>query len=123
MDLPEMTYEQWCQNSKALLAECAKYDQWRKRTKLAILTDLAPRIAKLSQQMYNGRGFHYSKEQSLGNLIVALAIPYQWCANHCAKIPEQRIDMITNQVIASSLFQEVVEAEKSAAEWTAKNSA
>ena len=112
-----MTYEQWCDNSKALIAECAKYNQWRIRTMNRVLTNLAPRIAALRGRMYDGCGFHYGKEAELGKLIGFLAVPYQWSANHCGKIPDQRCEMITTQVIAEGLFNDVWKAELSAAQY------
>jgi len=64
-------------------------------------------------QMYMGCGFHYSLEQQLGGLIKELAMPVQWCANHCAKIPDDRLRLIGLQVSMMMLTQSVVEAEKS----------
>jgi hypothetical protein len=109
----EMTYEQWCANSAALVLEAEKLDKWRVRSKLRLLTDLAPRIGKLSQQFYMGCGFHYSLEKSLGYLIAELSMPVQWSANHCAKIPEDRLRIIMLQVNMSMLVNQVVKAEKS----------
>lgn len=109
----EMTYEQWCANSAALVAEAKKLDHWRERSKLRLLTDIAPRIGKLSTQFYMGCGFHYSLESSLGYLIKELAMPVQWSANHCAKIPEDRLRIIMLQVNMSMLVNQVVKAEKS----------
>jgi hypothetical protein len=108
-----MNYEQFCENSKALIAEAKKYDNWRVRSKARLLTDLAPRIGKLGTQMYMGCGFHYSLERQLGNLITELSMPVQWCANHCEKIPEDRLRLIGLQVSMMMLTQSVVEAEKS----------
>lgn len=108
----EMTYEQWCANSTALVAEAEKLDKWRVRSKLRLLTDLAPRIGKLSQQFYMGCGFHYSLEQSLGHLVKELAMPIHWSANHCGKIPEDRLRIIMLQVSMSMLVHQVVKAEK-----------
>lgn len=113
MSYPEMTYEQWCANSPALLAEAKKLDGWRVRAKLRLLTDIAPRIGKLSQQFYSGCGFHYSLESQLGTLIKDLSLPVQWSANWCAKIPGERIHIIMLQVSMSMLVKSVVEAEKS----------
>lgn len=121
MPMPEMTYEQWCADSKALLKECETYNKWARRTMHRVLTDLAPRIGALKGKMYNGCGFHYALEGQLGKLIGFLAEPHQWSASHCGKIPNDRINMITTQVVAEGLFKDVAEAEASAAEWLKKN--
>jgi hypothetical protein len=109
----EMTYEIWCQRSKALLAEADEYNKWRDRARMRLLTDIAPRIGKLSTRMYMGCGFHYGMEQTLGRLINDLALPTQWCANWCAKIPEQQIKMIITQVSVGMLIEQVRKAEQS----------
>jgi hypothetical protein len=110
----EMTYEQWCEHAPALLKECETYNKWRDRTMTAVLTNLAPRIAALRNVMYSGCGFHYAKEQTLGSVITDLAKHYQWCANHCAKIPNERVDMIITRVKVEGLFKDIAEAEESA---------
>jgi len=110
---PEMSYETWCENSKELLAEAEKYNVWRKATKTHLLTNIGPRIAKLGTQMYMGCGFHYDMEQRFGRLVVALSLPAEYCANHCAKIPEYRFGMINNEVDAKMLIESVVVAELS----------
>lgn len=112
MPLAEMTYEDWRAHSTELLAECEKYNLWRKRSKLRLLTDIAPRIGKLSEQFYQGCGFHYSLEQKLGALIADLAMPIHWSANWCAKIPEQRFKMLSTQVAMQLLIGQVTKAEK-----------
>lgn len=108
-----MTYEYWCQHSKALVAESEKYDGWRQRAKLRLLTDIAPRIGKLSEAFYMGCGFHYALEQQLGKVIAELAMPVKWSANWCGKIPEDRLRLITLQVSVAFLISKVVEAEQS----------
>ena len=50
---------------------------------------------------------------SLGGLIQELSLPVQWCANHCAKIPEDRLRLIGLQVSMMMLTQSVVKAEES----------
>jgi hypothetical protein len=109
-----MTYEQFCANAPALLKECEAYNKWRERTMNAVLTTLAPRVAALRGRMYNGCGFHYGKEQTLGSVIVDLSKRYQWNANHCESIPNQRVEMIITRVKVEGLFKEVAEAEESA---------
>lgn len=122
--IPEMNhdeaYQQWLIHSKTLIKECQKYDEWRRRTMHAVLTDLAPRIAILGRTFYSGCGFHYHKESQLGKAISALSICYQWCANHCEKIPNERLTMILNQVMVGALFREVKQAEESAKELAQK---
>ena len=111
--LPEFTYEMWRERSASLLAEAEKYNMWRGRAKLRLLMDVAPRIGILSTQFYMGCGFHYALEQELGKLIGNLSIPVQWCANHCAKIPEQQLKMMWNQISVADLIKRVGKAEKS----------
>jgi hypothetical protein len=120
MNRPEMTYERWCANSERLLKEAEAFNKWRERAKFRLLTDIAPRIGKLSQQFYTGCGFHYSLEQQLSKLLSDLSLPIQWCANHCGKIPEQQIRMMINEVCMPMLVNSVVKAEKSAVEWAQK---
>ena len=107
-------YQDWLLHSKDLRKECEEYDQWRRRTMHNILTNLAPRVAALGRSFYSGCGFHYDKEAQLGKIITALSVCYQWSANHCEKIQEQRISMITNKVLVEGLFKDCAEAEKSA---------
>lgn len=116
MDFPELTYEQWCKHSAYYLAEAYKYNQWRVRAKARLLSDIAPRVDRLDRQFYVGCGFHYSLEQELGQLIHKLALPVQWSANHCAKIPVQETAMIWNEVSVQSLIRNVVKAERSVIE-------
>lgn len=111
-----MSYETWCKHSTQLLAEADEYNEWQDRARLRLLTDIAPRIGKLSTQMYMGCGFHYAMEQELGNLIRNLALPVQFCANWCAKIPEKQLHMMWNKISMEQLIQSVVKAEKSAKE-------
>jgi hypothetical protein len=111
--LPKFTYEQWCAHSTELLQEATRFNSWRSRAQHRLLLDLAPRIGKLGTQFYTGCGFHYSFEQELGNLIGRLALPVQWSASHCEKIPEERLDMILMQVSVTQLVERIVKAEKS----------
>jgi hypothetical protein len=116
MSVPTMTIEQWRENSQELIAECAKYDTWRERAKLRLLSDIAPRIGKLSQQAYMGSGFHYYFERQLGRLLGELAMPIQWAANWCAKIPADRLRILQLQVHVEYLIVLVVAVEKSVQE-------
>jgi hypothetical protein len=94
-----------------LLAEMEKFDKWRKEALATLLNDFAPRIHKLGTQFYSGCGFHYSKVQSLGRLIVDLAIPWQICMNHQNKWDEYSDHMLLMPVLFESLEREIKEAE------------
>lgn len=88
----------------------------RQRSRVnADLTNIAPRIGKLSTKLYMGCGFHYALEQDLG-IIRKLAMPIQWSANWCANIPSDQLDMILNEVLVEELNRRVAEAEKSVKE-------
>lgn len=119
--IPEMTYEQFVERLPALTAEVYRYNDWRDRARMRLLTNIAPRIAKLSTQHYMGCGFHYGLEQELGALIKQLALPVQWSANHCAKIPAERAQMMVREVMVATLIEQVAQAEKSAKEMARKS--
>ena len=93
--------------------EAEKYNNWRKKVKARILSNIAPRINRLSRKLYMGCGFHYAMEQQLGKVIIDLSMPIQWCANHCDKIPDDRFKMINNRISVEMLIASVAEAEKS----------
>lgn len=114
--LPELTYEMWVKQSAHLLAEADEYNEWRDRAKLRLMTDVAPRIGKLSTQFYMGCGFHYAMEQELGTLIRNLSLPIQWNGNWYAKIPEQQLGMMWNRISLEQLIVRVIAAEKSVKE-------
>jgi hypothetical protein len=109
----EMSYETWCKRAKYLTARCDMYNEWRIKSKMRLLTDIAPRIGKLSTQFYMGCGFHYDLEQQLAKLISGFAISEQFCANWCAKIPDKLAVMEVRRVLMQSLVKQVVDAEKS----------
>jgi hypothetical protein len=48
-----MTYEEWCENSAAILKEAEEYNKWRRETKHRLLTEIAPHIANMGKS-----GFH-----------------------------------------------------------------
>lgn len=106
-----MDYETWCKRSKYILADAEEYNIWRKKAQKLLLTDAAPRIAKLGESFYTGCGFHYSLEQRLGKLIESLALPWQPSANHLDKldlwIPSIR------RVGVTSLMESIAKAEQS----------
>lgn len=101
-----MTYEDWCANAKVLLKECDTYNKWRRRAMLKLLTNLAPRVAVLRNREF---------EAVLGRAITGLAKPYQWSASHYGKIPNDRCDMVLNEVIVTELFNDVAKYEKAIA--------
>jgi hypothetical protein len=108
-----MDYQTWCKRSRYLLYETDKFNAWRERTKYRLLTDVSPRIGKLSRSFYMGCGFHYYMEEQLGKLLSKLSMPIQWSANHCDKIENDQIKMIVMEVAASELIRSVVRAERS----------
>src|ERR1700674_3822949 len=105
---PEMTYAQFVERLPALIAEVQTYNDWRDRARMRLMTNIAPRVAKLSTQFYMGCGFHYGIEQSLGHVIRELALPVQFSANHCAKIPEYQFKMMNIKISVEMLIQNVV---------------
>jgi hypothetical protein len=48
-----MTYEEWCDNSAAILKEAEEYNKWRRETKHRLRTEIAPHIANMGKS-----GFH-----------------------------------------------------------------
>lgn len=100
-----MTYKDWCKNSKSILAEAKTWNEWRKEANYNLLTNIGPRIAILGKRFYSGCGFHYGKEQTLGKLIVDLALPWNPCANWCGNI---EIDMEKN-IITKVLYEGLIE--------------
>lgn len=108
-----MTYEQWCANSKALIASADAYNDWRRKKQYMLLNKIAPRISKLGKQMYMGCGFHYDLERRLGQMIINLHMPAQFSANHLDKVQSQQIDMMLARVGYKLLIETVHKAEKS----------
>jgi len=111
MDSNGMTYEDWCKQSKRLVAIAQQYNVWRERAKLTLLTNLAPRIGTLSRQFYKGCGFHYSLEQELGYLVSKLSLPIQWDANSRDRVRNERLSMLVAQTRVRMLFKSVAKAE------------
>lgn len=108
-----MTYQQWCEQSKDILAQAEKFNKWREKAKDILLTDIGPRIANLGHSGYMGCGFHYDMEIRFGKLIAKLAFPWQPCANHCDKISDDIAGNILSQVIYEGILEDVKKAEKS----------
>lgn len=108
-----MTYEKWCENSKAILQEAEEYNNWRREAQEKLLTDIGPRIAAVGKTGYLGCGFHYDKEIRFGKLVASLAYPWQPCANHCKKVEDDWTLCLLNQVLFKSLVEELEEAESS----------
>lgn len=108
-----MTYEDWCKNHKEWLKLADDYNNWRRRSTSTLLSDIGPRIDRLSKVMYMGCGFHYSLEQSFGKLINSLSMPFQPCANWCAKIEDDWTTCQINHVLYESLIEQVEKAEAS----------
>ena len=108
-----MTYEDWCKNSSAIIAEADKHNAWADKAKHHLLTNIGPRIAKLDKSGYMGCGFHYSMEQSFGRLIDGLAISWQPCANWCQNIEDDRMKAIGREACYQVLMNSVRKAERS----------
>lgn len=109
-----MTYKDWCIHCKEVLAEAAAYNEWRLKAKHNLLMKVGPRIAKIDETGYSGCGFHYAKEQTFGKLVAELSMPWQPTANRCKNVEDDRAKAIVNQVLYSSLLEEIAEAEKTA---------
>jgi hypothetical protein len=107
-----MTYEDWCKNSKEILAQAENFNKWRIEAQNNLLENIGPRIAKLGKTGYIGCGFHYSMEQRFGKLINSLALPWQPSANHCDKITDEIASNIISKVCYEGLIKDVEEAEK-----------
>jgi hypothetical protein len=107
-----MTYKDWCESSKAILAEAEKFNKWQDKAKDNLLIKIGPRIAKLGKTGYMGCGFHYDMEIRFGKLVASLALPWQPCANHCDEVESDRTSGIISKVLYKSLIEQVKEAEK-----------
>lgn len=108
-----MTYEQWCKDSKGILQEAEEYNKWRIEAKGKLLTDIGPRIEAIRKKGYPGCGFHYDKERQFGQLIRSLAFPWQPSANHCKKVEDDKTNCMVYKVLFDALVREVEEAERS----------
>jgi hypothetical protein len=106
-----VTYQEWCENAKTILAEADAYNAWAAEAKHYLLTDIGPRIAKLGQSGYVGCGFHYHLEQQFARLVDSLALPWQPCANHLDKIKDDSVETILTKVLYESLLESIVRAE------------
>ena len=67
-----MTYQEWCKDAKIILEQADAHNEFVKKAKQQLLTDIGPRIAKLGQSGYTGCGFHYHMEQTFGDLVNAI---------------------------------------------------
>lgn len=87
------------------------YEKWKKRFNKQI-PNLAARVFALREEFYRGCGFHYGTERKLGGIIYNL--------NNYDDTPQESKNMmmhrIVMQVAANGLFEDVVEAERSAKE-------
>lgn len=108
-----MTYENWCKNSTKILAEAEKYNKWANKAKSFLLSNIGPRLDKLSKIGYIGCGFHYSLEQTFGKLIEKLALDWQPCANWCRDIESDRMKVIGVEIGYKMLLESIQKAEKS----------
>lgn len=108
-----MTYQEWCKHSSAVIAEAEEHNKWADKAKHHLLTNVGPRLAKLEESGYVGVGFHYSMEQTFGNLINKLAISWQPCANWCKNVEDDRDKALTNRVVYECLLKSVRKAERS----------
>ena len=89
----------------------------RKMMQETLMTNLAPRIYRLSHRHYSGCGFHYGLEQQLGKMIDGLAV-FHTPTNVNMNIYPQMQNIIADTIITDVLFEElcekVIEAERSA---------
>ena len=106
-----MTYQEWCKDAKIILARAAVYNKFVQKAKQQLLTDIGPRIAKLGQTGYTGCGFHYHMEQQFGDLVKAMALPWQPCANHLDKVKDDSVNAILTEVLFEGLVEDVIKAE------------
>lgn len=111
-----MTLEDWNKYGETILAEADKWNKFRESAQWVLLTNIGPRIAKLGRRMYMGCGFHYGMEQTFGKLVNVLALPWQPCGNHCAKIENDQIGTMITKILYCDLLKQVNKAERSA-EW------
>jgi hypothetical protein len=108
-----MTYEDWCKNSKQILAQAKEWNEWVDEKKHYLLTNVGPRIAQLGKTGYYGCGFHYEMEGQFGKLIISMMYPWQPSANHCEKIKDQMVSNVITKVIYEGLMEQIEKAEKS----------
>lgn len=109
--VPEVTYEEFCKNVDAIMAENEKYDAWRVEAMGCLLANLGPRLQALGKVMYCGCGFHYSKEQAFGKLVHGLAMPIKVTANHCDKYADKLALRVCNEVMFEGLVEDIIRAE------------
>ena len=96
-----------------LLNESVEINKWRRKMLYKLMTDIAPRIAKIGQTGYTGCGFHYEKVHQVGRLINELAIGFNPCMNWLEKNEEELPMWIVRRVIAEELIKDVVKVERS----------
>lgn len=95
------------------LKEAEKYNEWANKATEQLLTDIGPRIAALGKVLYMGCGFHYSKEQSIGKMLISLSIPWQPSMNHYEKCKDEFFSTMARKTIYECLVKDIIEAEKS----------
>jgi hypothetical protein len=107
-----MKYEDFCKNSKVILKEADEYKDWAKDAKYQLLTDLAPRVAKLGRSFYSGCGFHYALEERIGRVMLDLAkFHWQPTANWCENIEADQQTAMMNQILFDFLIDDIVKCE------------
>ena len=106
-----MTYVEWGRDAKIILEQADAHNEFVKKAKQQLLTDIGPRIAKLGQSGYTGCGFHYHMEQTFGDLVKAMALPWQPCASHLDKVEDDSVNAILTEVLFEGLVADVVKAE------------
>lgn len=86
------------------------FHEWQRKVQEQ-LPELANRVFALRGKMYTGCGFHYSMERQLGRAIIAA---------HPSNEYPTIFSEISDRLAVEMLFNDVKKAEKSAAEWAAK---
>ena len=87
-----------------------KYKAWRTRARITLLTDITPRVYRLS--MSHG-GCNYELERKLGKCIEALAMcPYTGTMSEMSRLNNIISEHVINEIIVEELIKDVNKLEK-----------
>jgi len=117
MNPKEPTFEEKCKQLHWYIERCREFCLFRDMAQEVLMNNLAPRIYALSQKFYMGCGFHYTLEQTLGNLIKSLAIcdsPSTINMNDYDHLIDKYSMWVVYEVLFEGLCEDVIEAEESA---------
>jgi hypothetical protein len=95
-----------------LIKEQKKFHEWRDRA-VKGLPELANRIFALRGKQYNGWGFHYGLEKSIGYLLWRLNDFEIGCPFEGPEAKKVWANRLALEVNLSNLYERVVAAEKS----------